>query len=102
MQTRSWNVLRNWSGFMESSKAKDMGADMAEARENARSFPGLIPPPGAKEIGREKRGKDTVIYYADGKGNYWYNTESQIALEIEMSKAQSRRKGRKRRAFSSH
>ena len=87
---------------MESSKAKDMGADMAEARENARSFPGLIPPPGAKEIGREKRGKDTVIYYADGKGNYWNNTVSQIALEIEMSKAQSRRKGRKRRAFSSH
>lgn len=76
---------------------KSVTVDLSEARKNAWSFPGLTPPPGAKEIGREKRGTDEVIYYADGKGKYWFNTESQIALEKELRSAEKRRK---RRAFS--
>ena len=85
------------------SKTKEM--DLADARGNARSFPGSIPPPGAKEIGREKIGQEEYIYYSDGKGSYWYNTASQIALEEELNEAQNRRKRRKRRkrrAFSHH
>ena len=38
------------------NKAKDM--DLADARGNARSFPGITPPPSAKEIGREKIGQE--------------------------------------------
>ena len=77
------------------NKAKDM--DLADARGNARSFPGITPPPSAKEIGREKIGQEEYIYYSDGKGSYWYNTKSQIALEKELRSAEKRRK---RRAFS--
>ncbi len=79
------------------TEEKTLTTDLSEARKNAWSFPGLTPPPGAKEIGREKRGADEVIYYSDGKGNYWFNTKSQIALEKELRSAEKRRK---RRAFS--
>lgn len=70
---------------------------LEEAREHARSFPGLRPPTGAEEFWREKRGKDMYIYYSDGKGNYWHNTESQIAFEKEMQAAKRwKRKNRRR------
>lgn len=77
------------------SKTKEM--DLADARGNARSFPGSIPPPGAKEIGREKIGQEEYIYYSDGKGSYWYNTKSQIALEMEIQEAMNKRKRKNRR-----
>ncbi len=63
-----------------------------EARKNAWSFRGLVPPNKAEEIYREICAGTVYIYYADDFGNYWYNTDRQIAFEKEMQEAQKKRK----------
>lgn len=68
------------------------------ARKEARSFPGLVPPNNAKLIGREQRKKDTVNYYKDQNGSYYYDTESSRRFEMDMQERAKRRAEEKRRA----
>ncbi len=78
---------------MSFGPGKDSGqALQEEVRKNAWSFRGLDPPNRAEEIYRETCAGTMYIYYADAFGNYWYNTDRQIAFEKEMQEARKKRK----------
>lgn len=64
---------------------------LAEAREHARSFPGLVQPNDAVFIGAEENGGDRYLYYRDSTGNYYYDSERTRRFELETQKRKKER-----------
>lgn len=82
--------MRKGPGHMEENRL------LEEAQKNARSFPGLVPPNQAEEIGQVKGEQDTYTYYRDSGGNYYYSSGRTQRFEIEMQEAQERKRKRER------
>ncbi len=74
-----------------------MQEELEIARDQARSFPGLMPPNNAALIGKEEKGRDTINYYKDSTGNYYYDTESGRKFEQDMQERRKKREKEKRR-----
>lgn len=70
---------------------------LEEARENARSFPGLIPPDNAVYIGAVDAGDDTYFYYRDSSGNFYYESGRMRRFELEMMERMKERERQRRR-----
>ena len=73
-----------------------MKEELELAKKEARSFPGLTPPQNAVLIGKEEKKNDTINYYKDSAGNYYYDTESGRKFEQDMLERNNRRKEEKR------
>ncbi len=71
---------------------------LREAIEKARSFEGLRPPNSAVLIGSRVSDYDTIDYYRDDQGNYYYETHRGRAFKEKM--ARTERERRKRRYAS--
>lgn len=69
---------------------------LKEAREHARSFPGLLPPNNAVFIGMEKLENNTYFYYRDDEGRFYYDSVRARRFEKEM---QERKKERDRKRW---
>lgn len=74
-----------------------MKEEIELAKKVARSFSGLIPPNNAVLIGKEERKNDTINYYKDSAGNYYYDTENGRKFEQDMLESSNRRKEKKRK-----
>ncbi|MBE5932950.1 MAG: hypothetical protein E7263_06000 [Lachnospiraceae bacterium] len=65
---------------------------LQEASEKARSFDGLKPPNQASYIGSRINNSDTVDYYRDDSGNFYYETHRGRAFKEQMVKAEKERR----------
>lgn len=74
-----------------------MKKELELAKKEARSFSGLIPPNNAVFIGKEEKANDTINYYKDFAGNYYYDTEKGRKFEEDMLERSNRRKEEKRK-----
>ena len=74
-----------------------MKEELEIAKKEARSFSGLKPPNNAVLIGKEQKANDTINYYKDFAGNYYYDTENGRKFEQEMQERVKRREEEKRR-----
>lgn len=63
--------------------------ELQKAWELARSFPGLLPPPGSTYIGKLERGGTTYHFYRtrETETPYLYETESGNAFKKKMHNA---------------
>lgn len=75
-----------------------MQEEVEIARKQARSFPGLIPPNSAALIGKEEKERDTINYYKDSAGNYYYDTENGRKFELDMQERRKKREDEKRKS----
>jgi hypothetical protein len=64
--------------------------------EEARSFPGLEPPNGAKEVARIKKSYGTYIYYRDKQGNCWYDSVEGMEFKRKIAEAERKQKAERR------
>ncbi|MBO5390040.1 MAG: hypothetical protein J6A59_18245 [Lachnospiraceae bacterium] len=65
---------------------------LQEAIEKARSFSGLRPPNQAILIGSRVSAHDTIDYYRDDDGNFYYETHRGRAFKEQMAKAEKERR----------
>ncbi len=59
-----------------------------ERRGDIRSFPGLIPPHGAKFLGLLNREDDIYAYYMDEEGEMYYENDKSHAFKKQIAKIQ--------------
>lgn len=71
--------------------------ELETAHENARSFPGLLPPDNARYIGYQRYGSGKYLYWKDSAGKYWYETERGMDFKREMEDAKKKKKKAPRR-----
>ena len=65
---------------------------LQEAIEKARSFDGLRPPNQAVLIGSRENAHDTIDYYRDDAGNFYYETHRGRAFKEQMARAEKERR----------
>ncbi|MBQ8167175.1 MAG: hypothetical protein IJZ96_09090 [Lachnospiraceae bacterium] len=65
---------------------------LQEAIEKARSFSGLRPPNQAILIGSRVSAHDTIDYYRDDDGKFYYETHRGRAFKEQMAKAEKERR----------
>lgn len=71
--------------------------ELDEALKEARSFSGLTPPNNAEYIESVRRNGEIYHFYKDATGNYYYDTESGRAFEMEMQERRKKREEAKKR-----
>ena len=65
---------------------------LQEAIEKARSFGELRPPNQAVLIGSRVSDYDTIDYYRDDEGNFYYETHRGRAFKEQMARAEKERR----------
>lgn len=68
---------------------------LQEDMEKARSFDGLRPPNQAELIGSRVSPHDTIDYYKDKEGNFYYETHKGRAFKEEMARVEKERRARR-------
>lgn len=72
--------------------------ELETAHREARSFPGMHPPMGARYIGYRREHGEVYMYWKDSSGKYWYDSDLQITFKREMEEAQKKRKQERKKA----
>lgn len=71
--------------------------ELDRASREAWSFPGLMPPDGARYIGCRRYPTGLYLFWRDPAGKYWYDTERGMICKKEMESLQKKRKRASRR-----